>query len=174
MKDPCSYQTVQSTRPWYGPDITSRGGSAPERNFTPCRIWNFHTEEEAENWCRIPACKWQCEWGYCEIYQLLGRPNFVHTFMVSSWWSLLTDPLTFLLAQMDYLHCEIYSLLGLLKRLEQMFMATTWWVWITTNGFIHVPNGLDCNNNIDQLRLALKFIETFMVPRGGIPTSNFK
>ena len=30
------------------PDTTSRGGSAPEWNFPPLHIWNFHTEEGAE------------------------------------------------------------------------------------------------------------------------------
>ena len=35
-----------------------------ERNFTPRRIWNFHTEEDAQNWRRIPACERQCEWGW--------------------------------------------------------------------------------------------------------------
>ena len=49
-------------------DTNSRGGSAPERNVTPCRLQDFHTE--AENWCRIPASKWQCEWGYC-LYPVL-------------------------------------------------------------------------------------------------------
>ena len=48
----------------HSPDTTSRGGSALEQNFTPRRIWNFHTEEGVENWCRIHACKRQCEWGY--------------------------------------------------------------------------------------------------------------
>ena len=35
-----------------------------ERNFTPRCIWNFHTEEDAQNWRRIPACERQCEWGW--------------------------------------------------------------------------------------------------------------
>ena len=29
-------------------------------NFT---IWNCHTEDDVENWHRIPTCKRQCEWG---------------------------------------------------------------------------------------------------------------
>ena len=44
---------------------TSRGGSVPGPNFTLRSLWDFHTEGEAESWCRIPAFKGQCEWGYC-------------------------------------------------------------------------------------------------------------
>ena len=44
-------------------DTTSSGGSVLERNFIPRCLRDIDTEEEAENWHRIPASKCQCEWG---------------------------------------------------------------------------------------------------------------
>ena len=61
MKD--VFQIVRPTYRQFCAADTSRGVSAPERNFTPRHLWDFHTEEEAENWCRIPAFKQQHEWG---------------------------------------------------------------------------------------------------------------
>ena len=69
-------------------DTTSRGGWASERNFTPRRIWNFHTEEDAENCWRIPACKRQCEGGYCcavlPTDQPTNQPTNTQTDMVEN------------------------------------------------------------------------------------------
>ena len=48
---------------WFGPDTTSRGVSGPERNFTPRRLWEIHTETEAGNWRAKAAPKSQCEMG---------------------------------------------------------------------------------------------------------------
>ena len=48
-----------SVRQYCASDNTSRGGSVPEWNFTPRRLWGIHTE--AENWRKIPASKRHCE-----------------------------------------------------------------------------------------------------------------
>ena len=65
-----SYHTVNTIR-------SSRPRSAPpaypftqvhfeaQRNFSPRSTWDFHTEEDAVNWCKNPALKGQCEWGFC-------------------------------------------------------------------------------------------------------------
>ena len=42
----------------------SRDVPAAERNFTHHHLWDFHTEEGAQHWRRLPASKWQCEWGW--------------------------------------------------------------------------------------------------------------
>ena len=47
----------------HSPDTTSRGRSWPERNLTPRRLQEIHTETEAGNWRTKAAPKIQCEWG---------------------------------------------------------------------------------------------------------------
>ena len=84
FKDLCSYQTVWSTHPWYALPaypftLVQFANNAPwyylqrristEQNFTPHRLRQINAE--VENWCRIPASKWQCEWGYRLTKQMM-------------------------------------------------------------------------------------------------------
>ena len=81
-KDLFRYQTVnniQSTSPRSMPqadsftqtpvcfcsasDTTSGGTPEPQWHVAPRCILNLPTEDDAENWHRIPARKGQCEWG---------------------------------------------------------------------------------------------------------------
>ena len=65
----CVKGATGSVHQYCASDTYSRGVSPPERNFTPCHLREIHTEAKAENWHRIPASKWQCEWGLWYIHQ---------------------------------------------------------------------------------------------------------
>ena len=56
---------------------TSRGGSAPEHNLTPRRLWEIHTETGAGNWRTKVASKRQCEWGFSNM---LHSVMFIYDF----------------------------------------------------------------------------------------------
>ena len=89
VRDLCSYQVVWSTHPRdespaYPFTLVWFANAAQERNFTPHRLQDIHTEVEADNWRRIPASKQQCEWGWrgpCRSISMSRTGKFLRR-----WW----------------------------------------------------------------------------------------